>query len=381
MSEAVVALFEARFGRPPVSVASAPGRVNLIGEHTDYNGGEVLPIAIERRTFVAVGPAQGSVSRAVSATAGESGAFATERPERAGQWWDYVAGTVREFHHVTDVPARAVDVAVCSDVPAGAGLSSSAALEVAVGTALAGLYDTHLGPDGIARLSHDAENEFVGVASGIMDQYASALAAERHALHLWCDPVTYEHVPMGATVLIFDTAVPRSLRSSAFNTRRRECEAALARLRAIDPGLTNLAAASLDLVAEAALPEPLGRRARHVVTEVGRVDAAVRALASGAPIPGDVMLASHASLRDDYECSSAELDWFVERIMLEGAVVGARLTGAGWGGCAIAVGAPGALAAAAPAVAADFRQRFGWEPRAWVTAAAAGARLEPASRP
>ena len=371
----VASLFEESFGRRPEAIASAPGRVNLIGEHTDYNGGEVLPIAIAHRTFVAIGRASGSVSRAVSATESGHGQFDLHRAAPSGGWWDYVVGTALEAARDLPPLPSALHVAVTSEVPAGAGLSSSAALEVATAFAL---YGTHgIDPDAevVARLAHRAENGFVGVASGIMDQYASALARESHALHLWCDTATFEQVPFRETVLIFDTAVPRSLRGSAFNERRAECDAALRLLRELDPELPHLAAASLDLVAEASLPEPLGRRARHVAAETRRVRTAVEALASGAALPGDLLLASHASLRDDYECSSPELDWFVDHVMNEAGVTGARLTGAGWGGCAIAIGARDALDAVAERVAAEYAAHFSLSPRVWITGAEAGAAL------
>ena len=377
-------LFAARFGGAPAAVASAPGRVNLIGEHTDYNGGEVLPIAIDRRTYVAVRPNGTRASRLVSATQGAIGEFDHAHPGRAGGWWDYVAGVVADAAaHGAPVPA--CDIAVWSDVPTGAGLSSSAALCVASSLALKAA-DGHAprpgrAPDAgalrdAALAAYRAESGFVGVAVGIMDQFASALGREGEALHLWCATTDFEHVPMREAVMIFDTASPRSLRSSAFNTRRSECDAALAALRAVDPALDALAAATPALLDAAHLPPPLDRRARHVVTEVARVHGAVRALEAGQALPGDLLLASHASLRDDYECSAPELDWFVEHAARAEGVRGARLTGAGWGGCAIAVGDAGALEAAAPALTAGYEARFGRAPRVWHTGAAPGARVE-----
>jgi galactokinase len=230
--------------------------------------------------------------------------------------------------------------------------------------------------DELALLSQKAETQFVGVQSGIMDQFASALGEPAHALHVWCDTARYEQLPMDDAVLIVDTAVPRSLRGSAFNTRRAECDAALAALRELEPGLPHLAAATPELLERARLPEPVASRARHVVGEIGRVHAVVEALRAGSPPPGDALVASHASLRDLYECSSPELDWVAEHAMALPGVRGARLTGAGWGGCAIAVGDEGALADAAPRLAHDFEQHFGHAPRTWLTRAAAGARVD-----
>ena len=371
----MVELFERAFGGAPASVASAPARVNLIGEHTDYNGGEVLPIAIARRTYVALRPNGSDAWRAGSATQTRPGSFDARTPERSGEWWDYVAGVVARLVSV-GAPAPACDVAVWSDVPAGAGLSSSAALEVAVGTAISGLTAAGRTAPDVATDAWHAEVEFVGVQCGIMDQFASALARRRHALHVWCDTAEVEHVPMPDAVLIFDTAVPRSLRSSAFNARRAECEQALALLRRRHPELPHLAAAEPGQVLQARLPEPLASRALHVSEETRRVRRVVGALGEGREMPGDLLLASHKSLRDLYECSSPELDWFVDHAMARPGVRGARLTGAGWGGCAIAVGDEGALAEAGRELEQSYATVFGREPRIWLTRAEDGARTE-----
>jgi galactokinase len=351
-------LFRQQFRSEPRVIASAPGRVNLIGEHTDYNGGDVLPIAIAQRTTVAIAPAHESV--AVSAQQPLLGRFSVAHltPER--RWWDYVAGVAAAFidsgYEIPDF-----QIAVASDVPVGAGLSSSAALETATAFALARLFGHDIPPHRLALLGTRAEREFVGVASGIMDQQASALGAAHQAVHIRCDTGAYEHVPFDDAVLIFDTGVRRALADSAFNDRRAECQAALTRLRSLRPSLPSLAAADLDLLREAHLPPPLDRRARHVVTEMARVRTVVDALRVGGTLPGDALFASHESLRVDYECSSPELDAFVDRARHTDGVTGARLTGAGWGGCAIAVGTPQALATLGGG---------------WITHAAAGARIE-----
>ncbi|MDQ6830537.1 MAG: galactokinase [Gemmatimonadota bacterium] len=359
-------------------MASAPGRVNLIGEHTDYNGGEVLPIAIARRTYVAASITTGE-SRAVSSNEAARGSFDAVRPERTGEWWDYASG-VSQALNARGVAVSAVNIAVASDVPAGAGLSSSAALEVATALALVTL--THqrgshaLGHRDIALLAQRAETEFVGVASGIMDQFASSLGCAGEALHVWCDTGETEQVPMSQTILIFDTAVPRSLRGSAFNQRRAECDEALALLRVADPGLRHLAHATPEQVRAAMLPEPLDRRALHVAEETQRVREMVRVLEATKRLSGELMLASHNSLRDLYECSSPELDWFVDRVMSLPGIEGARLTGAGWGGCAIAAGDALALERAESTLAPEYEKLFGRAPRSWITRASDGARVE-----
>jgi len=369
------AFFRTTFGDDPDLIASSAGRVNLIGEHLDYNGGQVLPMAIERRTQVAIRHARNGSSVAASASHRAVGRFDVEHPVRAGHWWDYVAGVVvalaREGVHVPQFEA-----AVWSDVPSGAGLSSSAALEVATGTALNALAGASLPLKTIARAGWRAENEFVGVPCGIMDQFASALGQSGHALHIWCDTEATEQVPFTESVLIFDTATKRSLRTSDFQRRRDECEDAFRRLRQIYPDLRNLASATPEQVRDAHLPEPLDRRALHVTEENVRVQQVVAALKAGAPIPGDLLYASHRSLRDLFQCSTPELDWFVDEASRVPGIVGARLTGAGWGGCAIAVGARDALERAAAELPEKYERAFGRQPRTWITRAAAGAHVD-----
>jgi galactokinase len=373
------ALFRERYGREPRVVASAAGRVNLIGEHTDYNGGQVLPIAIARRTFVAVDASGARESRTASLNESATPTFTLPSPTPTGGWGDYVAGTCRELASLVTLPG-AMDFAVASDVPEGSGLSSSAALEVATAAAVAALAGADIPPRELALAGFRAENGFVGVQSGIMDQFASALGAAGKALHVWCDSARSELVPMNDAVLIFDTAVPRSLRGSAFNERRRECDDALRLLRSIDPELPDLAHATAALIEHAKLPSPLDRRATHVVAETLRVEQTVAALDRGEPIPGDLLLASHESLRDLYECSSPELDWFVEHAMRYEGIRGARLTGAGWGGCAIAVGSLDALDAASAPIAVDYARVFARQPQVWLSRASDGVRVDVAPK-
>ena len=329
-AERAAALFARTFGAAPEVLASAPGRVNLIGEHTDYNGGEVLPIATAQRTWVAARANGGRTVRAVSASESDAGEFPLHAPRAEGKWWDYAAGVADQLvRH--GAPLEGADIAVCSDLPAGAGLALSASLEIAAGLALARVARHDVGRRDLALSARHAEEEYVGVAVGIMDQFASALAVEGHALRIWCDSGETAQIPFTGSVLVFDTGVSRSLRGAAFNARRAECESALVMLKRRHPGLRSLAAATPEGVAEAALPAPLDRRARHVVSETRRVARVASALERGEPIPGAELLASHESLRTDYECSCRELDWFVERAMRESGVTGARLTGAGWG--------------------------------------------------
>lgn len=370
------AFFLDSFDEKPQHIASAPARVNLIGEHTDYNGGEVLPIAIDHRTFVAVSTrADRSVSRITSSTHGSTGNFDARHPARSGQWWDYVAGVVRELG-ASGAPVPQLNIAVTSDVPAGAGLSSSAAIAVASALAIADLLGLALSAQEAAEMAWRAETGFVGVPCGIMDQFASALARESSALHVWCDTMRTEHVRCDEHVLIFDTGVSRGLRQSAFSTRRDECARALAAIQRSHPEVRELAHASMADVDASELDAVLRKRATHVVEENARVKRAVTALEETGTIPGELLVASHVSLRDLYECSSPELDWFVEHALALPGVRGARLTGAGWGGCAIATGEAEALSAIAAPLEASYAQQFPHRPRSWVVRPASGARIE-----
>ncbi len=378
-ARSVRALFVDRFGREPDVVASAPGRVNLIGEHTDYNGGEVLPIAIARRTWVAAGRATGSgaepLLRAVSATQPATGRAELKQPRRSGEWWDYLTGVAAPLLEASGESAS-LDLGVDSDVPTGAGLSSSAAIEVAAALAVARLLGQPLELREAAMIAWRAETGFVGVACGIMDQFASALCRPGEALHLECDTARYDFAPFRDTLLIFDTAIPRSLRMSHYNERRAECEEALRLLRERWPELPTLAAAEPEQVLEARLPPPLDGRALHVSRETRRVRDAVAALRAGGRISRELLVGSHESLRDLYDCSRPELDWVVERAITLAGVRGARLTGAGWGGCAIVVGEEAALREAGPLLAREYEARFALVPRLWLTGASSGARVE-----
>jgi galactokinase len=269
---------------------------------------------------------------------------------------------------------------VQSDVPTGSGLSSSAALELATAISIGQLVDQAMDLKKLALLAWRVETQFVGVACGVMDQFASALCERGHALHLWCDTLETEQVAMKDAVLIFDTASPRSLRASEFNKRRAECEEALALLRASHPALPNLAAADPQMIVRAKLPPTLEKRALHVAEENRRVEAVVRQLARSHTLRGELLYESHESLRDKYECSTPELDWFVDQSRKRSGVTGARLTGAGWGGCAIAVGAREALDALAREITPAYEQRFHHKPRTWLTLASRGASIEAASR-
>jgi galactokinase len=321
--------FERRFGRRPEATADAPGRVNLLGEHTDYNDGFVLPVAIPQRTTVAVARADGGRFTLDAASLDESAQFDLATPPEA-HFARYVYGCLKELAgRGIDVPP--LDIRVESDVPIGVGLSSSAALEVATLRAVRRLLAIDLDDVEVARLAQQAEVAHAGVHCGIMDQMASSLADAEHMLFL--DTRSFERrlvpLPTASEVLVLDSGMPRALAASGYNRRRAECEEAARRLgvRALRDVEDPAAVESLD--------EPYRRRARHVVTENSRVLEAVQA--KHAAQFGRLMRASHRSLADDYEVSTAELDLLVELLGQCREVHGARLTGAGFGGACVAL--------------------------------------------
>jgi len=324
-----------------VTVVRAPGRVNLIGEHTDYNEGFVLPAAIDRYTTVELREHEVRTFEVEALDLGEADLFSLDAIERTRSWRDYVRGVVDLVR-----PAAGGSVRIESDVPRGAGLSSSAALEVAVGRAL----DRDLPGEQLALLAQRAENEFVGVQCGIMDQFTVALGLAGHALLLDCRDLSYRHIPIpdGVTILVCDSHVERRLADSGYNNRRAACERAAAAL-----GVAALRDATLEQVET--LPDELRRRARHVVTENARTLAAADALERGdTATMGRLMLESHVSLRDDYEVVPPELDELAAVVRAVDGCHGSRLTGGGFGGCTVALVATDAVDAAR-----DVAERWG----------------------
>lgn len=339
------------FGQPPQAVADAPGRVNLLGEHTDYNDGYVLPIAIAQRTTVALRRRASGRCALYAANLDRSLEFALDaRP--AEQFARYVYGCLAEARAAgADVPP--LEIHVASEVPIGVGLSSSAALEVATLRALRTLLSLPIDDLAIARLAQAAEIRHAGVHCGIMDQMASSLADSENALFIDTRTLACRRtrLPPDSAVLVIDSGVPRTLAASAYNTRRAECEEAARRL-----GVPSLRDVS-DPHALDALPEPLRRRARHVLAENARVlEAAADVSASRF---GALMNASHESLRNDFEVSSPALDLLVELLQREPAVDGARLTGAGFGGACVALCARHSLDEVAARVLAAYAARGG----------------------
>ncbi len=339
------------FGRTPDAAASAPGRVNLLGEHTDYNDGYVLPIALAQQTTVSLGRAGSESFRLLSEGFARPIRFSLDRlpDEPFGR---YVFGCIQEVARRGHV-VPPLDIHVGSDLPMGVGLSSSAALEVATLRALRSLLALPIDDVEIAQMAQRAEIEYAGVRCGIMDQMASSLADTEHALFLDARTLATRlwSLPAGTAVLVIDSGVPRSLVTSGYNQRRAECEEACARL-----GVASLRDVRRVIQVES-LPDPWRRRARHVVSENARV---LRAAATGdGPVLGRLMNESHASLRDDYEVSTPELDRLVSLLQEHPAVHGAKLTGAGFGGACVAVCDADRIGDAAGEVLGDYRRLGG----------------------
>ncbi|HEY0833933.1 MAG TPA: galactokinase [Azospirillum sp.] len=346
-------LFTTTFGTAPAATDKAPARANLLGEHTDYNNGFVLPTPLPYFTTVAVGP---GAPGEVEAHAAQFNETLTRRldAEPNGDWLDYVLGCVRAIKP-QGVPVEGLRVTIESDIPMGAGISSSAALEVATLRALRRWLELSIDDEMLARLGQRAESGYVGMPCGIMDQMVSSVGRTGAALFLDTLSLDYRHIPLPQShqLAVVHSGVAHRLTDGGYRQRRSECEAAAAALnvgslRALDVD---------DLPAIEALPEPLNLRARHVVTENRRVLDGVAALERGDVAAfGRLMVESHRSQRDDYAVSLPEIDALVKTAMTRGAV-GARLTGGGFGGCIIAL-VPD-VAAWWPAVAADH-------PDAWL---------------
>ncbi|MCI0686121.1 MAG: galactokinase [Sporichthyaceae bacterium] len=375
-----VASFGAVFGREPAVVASAPGRVNLIGEHTDYNDGFVLPFAIPQRTRVQLAGRDDDVVRL--ATSREPGLVQLRlgelEPRATTSWSSYPAGVLWALAEAGH-PVRGVDLLVDGDVPAGAGLSSSAALETATALALDQLWQLGLDRVELARLARAAENRFVGIPCGIMDQMAALLCAAGHALLLDTRSLTHRQLPLdlteaGLTVLVVDSGVRHELRSSEYGLRLASCRRAAAKL-GLD-ALRDLDEASLTAALDR-LTDPVDqRRVRHVVTENARVLAVADRLEAGQlRAIGPLLTSSHESLRDDYQVACPELDTAVDSAVAAGAL-GARLTGAGFGGSAIALVEQSNAEAVAAAVRSGFAAAGFGSPWIYPVVASAGAAVE-----
>lgn len=339
--DALVQKFRTLYGTEP-RLFRAPGRVNLIGEHTDYNDGFVLPMAINHGTVVAAAKRADRRVHVHSLNLRESAEFDLDRPgpRKRGIWLDYVEGVAQALLG-RGLKLAGADLALTSDVPIGGGLSSSAALEMSVGTALTGISGEEIDRIALALAGQEAEHKYVGMKCGIMDQFIASLGKAGHALLIDCRKLEGTLVPLGVqdmTVVVCDSRVKHALASSEYNARRAECEQGVAMLRELLPEIRALRDVRLSVFErlQERLPEVVRRRCRHVVSENERTLSAVRALQAGDVEEfGRLMAASHQSLRDDYEVSCRELDILVESAQSVPGVAGAGMTGGGFGGCTV----------------------------------------------
>ncbi len=360
--------FRTLYGTQP-RLFRAPGRVNLIGEHTDYNDGFVLPMAINHGTVVAASGRADRRVRVHSLNFNESAEFDLDRPGtgKRGIWLDYVEGVAQALIR-RGLHLAGADLALTSDVPIGGGLSSSAALELSAATALVGISGEEIDRISLALAGQQAEHNHVGMKCGIMDQFIAALGKAGHALLIDCRKLEGTLIPLAIkdmTVIVCDTRVKHALASSEYNNRRAECEQGVALLKEGLPEIRALRDVKWEDFErlQGRLPETVRRRCRHVVAENGRTLSAVKALEAGdAEEMGRLMAASHRSLRDDYSVSCRELDILVESAQKVPGVAGARMTGGGFGGCTVNLVRRQAVDRFRECVSRDYSSETGQEP-------------------
>ena len=367
--------FLEHFHAKPTVRVRAPGRVNLIGEHTDYNEGFVLPMAIDREVRIALRPRADRRVAVISLDLNERGEFDLDSLERGEGWLEYLKGVAHELQ-IANYKLGGWEGVMTGDVPRGAGLSSSAAVEMATARAFASVSGFEWDAMAMARIGQRAENDWVGVNCGIMDQAVSAAAKAGHALFLDCRTLEYKHVPLpkDVAVVVLDTSTRRGLVGSAYNERREQCERA-ARFF----GVRALRDVSVKELKERGkkkegLDALAWKRARHIITENERVLQAVESMHNDDPVTlGKLFNESHASLRDDFEVTNDALNQIVEIAQRQSDCFGARMTGAGFGGCAVALVRRDSAGEFSQAVGAEYRQRSGLEAKVYVCQASEGA--------
>ncbi|MBW4436411.1 MAG: galactokinase [Pleurocapsa minor GSE-CHR-MK-17-07R] len=368
--------FHEHFNEPPTIAVRAPGRVNLIGEHTDYNDGFVMPMAIDRGVYIVLRPRTDGYVVAYSADYHEMAQFDPHelvRGEVVGEMWaEYLKGVAWALGEA-GYPLHGWEGAVAGDVPMGAGLSSSAAIELATARAFHEVsgFDWH--PATIARLCQKCENQWVGVNSGIMDQMISASGQPGHAVLIDCRSLETTPVPLpeDTVAVIMDTSTRRELVTSAYNERRAQCEAAAAHFAV--KALRDVSVSQFEARADE-LDEVVRKRARHIVTENDRTERAAKAMQAGdAALLGQLMNQSHDSLRDDFEVTNEALNVIVDIARAQAGCFGARMTGAGFGGCAVALVAADKAAEFATHVSQDYHKALGLTANIYISPATAGA--------
>jgi galactokinase len=368
------------YGKAPEIIAAAPGRVNLIGEHTDYNDGFVFPMAIDFTVKVAISRRKDGHIHFYSADYKDRkrAAITSLRFRKEDRWANYPKGIINALLP-RGGPLGGMDITIQGDIPQGAGLSSSAALEIATALAVQTLYHLDIGKEELAKIAQTAENEFVGVKCGIMDQFISRMAKEGHAMLLDARFLTYHFVPLqlkSAKIIITNSKVPHGLIDSEYNKRREECNRCVSILSAKKPG-TALRDYTADDIRDSmgTIPEATRKKCLHVVEENQRVLEAEEALKKKDLVTfGKLMNRSHESLRDLYEVSCPELDWLVKRAWETEGVYGSRLTGAGFGGCTVTLIEEEAIPLYREHIVA-YERIFGFRPEVYVSKPSGGARI------
>ena len=377
-----VKAFKVKFGVSPTHVSSAPGRVNLIGEHTDYNNGYVFPVAINRRTVIAASPRNDHTLHIHAHNFDSTIEVALNKLERSKEksWSNYTKGVASALRE-KGLQLHGANILINSDVPNGAGLSSSAALEMASAYMLLALNDIEMPPIDIINVCHNAEFQFVGVHCGIMDQFIACVGKKDHALFLDCESLDYEHVliPAGCSIVVCDTGLKRRLASSEYNIRRQQCSEGAQQLSYVIPSVKTLRDVSVKQFEQhkQRLGDVIQRRCRHVIYENERVLQSVIALKKNELSEfGKLMYQSHMSLKDNYAVSCAELDAVVDICAEVDGVYGARMTGAGFGGAAICLVKNEQADAVVKRLHVEYPKRTGHRPTIQVCTVEDGARLE-----
>ncbi len=388
MNTTVKALFESVFGGAAELEGFAPGRVNLIGEHTDYNGGRVFPCALNLGIFCAARKRGDNTLRFYSQNFPDDGIidFSLGNLRLCNRWTDYPVAVIKTFAAMGYEITHGAELAFCGNLPDGSGLSSSAALEVLTGVMLKGLYGFSVTAQELAVFGQFAENRFIGVNCGIMDQFASAMGKKDCALLLDTATLALEYAPVPqnkAAVVIVNSGVKHSLASSAYNDRRRECETALAQINEVrkTPSLCALTPDEFEALQQTVTDSVCRRRAKHAVYENARVTEAANALKNGDVARfGELMKQSHVSLRDDYEVSCEELDFLAECAWNMENVLGARMTGGGFGGCTVNLVQPGSVDRFMKTIQTEYQKQFGKTPAVYTAQISGGAALLPTDK-
>lgn len=377
-------VFREKFGAAQTHAYFSPGRVNLIGEHTDYNGGHVFPCAISLGTYALVAPRTDGISRLYSMNLPEQGVVqfpmhGAVKSDAYG-WANYPIGVVRVMEDAGHRAAHGFDIVLYGTLPNGAGLSSSASIEVLMAVILNDELNLGIDMVELVKFSQKAENEFVGMNCGIMDQFAVGMGKKDCAILLDCNTLSYRYSKLaldGCSIVITNTNKTHSLVTSAYNERRAQCESALKALQKVKPikALGELTNAEFDAIASAILDPVERRRARHAVYENNRTLEAVKALeANDVKRFGELMNASHVSLRDDYEVTGPELDTLAELAWQQDGVLGSRMTGGGFAGCTVSIVRDAAIPAFEKNVGDAYTAKIGYAPNFYVANIADGAR-------